>query len=109
MLPVDDIPAGYHEQLLNNHQKDFYCKKLLAKLALSALSADSFLKNFSKSPSGLIFFNNLVFVPHRSKVKLDIVGDCHDSPILEHQKQAKTLELVSQSYYWPSLHLTVDS
>ncbi len=92
MLLVDDISAGYHQQLLKNHHKDCYCKKLLAKLTLSA---DSFIKNFNKLSSDLIFFNNLVFVPHCSKVKLDIVWSCYNSPTFEHQKQAKTLKLVS--------------
>ncbi len=109
MLPVDDISAGYHQRLQDDYQKDSYCKKLLAKLASSASSADSFVKNFSKSPNGLILFNNLVFVPHRSKVKLDILRDCHDSPTSGHQGQAKTLELISRSYYWPSLRSTVDN
>ncbi len=109
MFSIDDIPAGYHQRLLNDYQRDFYCKKLLAKLASTALSADSFVKNFSKSPNSLILLNNLVFVLYRSKVKLNILRDCHDSPTSGHQGQVKTLELVNRSYYWPSLCSTVDN
>lgn len=43
-----------------------------------------------------------VYVPNNAEIKRKILELYHDSAIAGHPGQAKTLELVSRGYYWPS-------
>jgi transposase InsO family protein len=50
---------------------------------------------------GLVFFNDLVYVPSDDTIKLQILRQCHDSTSAGHFGQAKTLEMVTRDFYWP--------
>lgn len=51
----------------------------------------------------LLFFRDRIYVPHDDDIKRAILELRHDSPLAGHPGQAKTLELVSREYYWPSM------
>lgn len=57
---------------------------------------------------GLLFFNELVYVPNSDDIKLDILKTHHDSPLAGHYGQFKTYELVSRTYFWPRLRRYVN-
>jgi hypothetical protein len=51
----------------------------------------------------MLFYNGLICVPDSIDIKRTILQECHDSPTAGHFGIAKTYDLVSRDYYWPSL------
>ena len=49
---------------------------------------------------GFLFRNNLMYVPD-GPCRIRIVKECHDDALAGHFGVAKTLELISRSYWWP--------
>ena len=66
------------------------------------------LKHYSLTDSGLLLFNNLIYVPNSLDLKLSILQSHHDSPASGHFGHARTFELISRSYYWPKLRSFVE-
>jgi hypothetical protein len=52
---------------------------------------------------GLLRFEGAVFVPDHEELRRQILHSRHDAPAAGHQGRAKTLELVSRDFYWPTL------
>ena len=48
----------------------------------------------------LLFRDNLLYVPEGS-CRMRVLHECHDDPLVGHFGVAKTLELISQGYWWP--------
>ena len=51
---------------------------------------------------GLVFRKGKVYVPANEEVKRKILELYHDTTLAGHPGQAKTFELLSRAYYWPS-------
>jgi hypothetical protein len=51
---------------------------------------------------GFLLSNNKLYIPDGS-LRLQVLQDCHDSPMAEHYGVHTTLELMSQNYWWPDL------
>lgn len=51
---------------------------------------------------GILYHLGKINVPNNTDIKRKILELYHDSKIAGHPGQAKTLELVSRGYYWPS-------
>lgn len=51
----------------------------------------------------LLLQEGLVCVPDDPELKRMILEECHDSPMAGHFGIAKTLDLVSRTFYWPSM------
>ncbi|TMD69294.1 MAG: DDE-type integrase/transposase/recombinase [Chloroflexi bacterium] len=64
-------------------------------------------EQFQVTPEGLILFKNLIYVAG-DKLRKQILHDHHDTPGSGHQGVEKTLDRISQSYYWPGLRRTVE-
>ncbi|QRW18405.1 Retrotransposable element Tf2 protein [Rhizoctonia solani] len=58
---------------------------------------------------GLLWFQRKIFVPKDDTIRNLILESRHDALAAGHPGQARTLELVSRSYYWPSLKKFVNS
>lgn len=52
---------------------------------------------------GILRFNDKIYVPDDAELKRQILRSRHDAPAAGHQGRAKTLDLVSRSFYWPTL------
>ena len=52
---------------------------------------------------GLVLFRGLVYIPNDKEIRRRVLKLFHDSPTAGHPGQAKTLELVSQNYWWPQM------
>jgi hypothetical protein len=77
------------------------------KLATSRLK--SLLSRYSLDPeTKMLLFNNRVYIPQNTKIKLDILNLFHDSPVSGHPGRAKTLELVSRQFFWPGIRRFVN-
>jgi hypothetical protein len=57
----------------------------------------------SKSENNLLLFQGRIYVPKDLDLRLRIIKQHHDSLIAGHPGRWKTLELVSQSYWWPQM------
>ena len=51
----------------------------------------------------LLRFKGAVFVPDHKELRRQILCSSHDAPAAGQQGRAKTLELVSRDFYWPTL------
>ena len=58
--------------------------------------------------SKLLLFDNRVYIPQNTKIKLDILNMFHDSSVSGHLGRSKTLELVSRQFYWPGMRRFVN-
>jgi len=62
--------------------------------------------------SGLLMYDGLIWVPDNDTLLLRILRDHHDVQAAGHPGRARTLELVSQNFYWPGqrkyIHRYVD-
>jgi len=52
---------------------------------------------------GLLYYCGCIYVPDTSDLRRRIVSLCHDTKVAGHPGRFKTLELVSQSYWWPNM------
>jgi len=52
---------------------------------------------------GLLQFRGKIYVPRSPDLHRQIVALCHDTQIAGHPGRWKTLELVSQNYWWPQM------
>jgi len=52
---------------------------------------------------GLLQFRGKIYVPRSPDLHRQIVALCHDTQIAGHPRHWKTLELVSQNYWWPQM------
>jgi len=51
--------------------------------------------------SGLLMYNGLIWIPDDDTLRLRILRDHHNAQAAGHPGRARTLELVSRSFYWP--------
>src|SRR5277367_3087970 len=57
--------------------------------------------------SGLLRYNNQIFIPDVADLRLKILQNKHDHILAGHFGQNKTLEAVRRDYVWPNLHTFV--
>ena len=53
--------------------------------------------------NGLLYYRRCIYVPDTSDLRHRIVSLCHDTKVAGHPGRFNTLELVSQSYWWPNM------
>ncbi|QRW24093.1 Retrotransposable element Tf2 protein [Rhizoctonia solani] len=83
--------------------KDNRLKEILDKLQNKEKVTDWELKE------GLLWFQKKIFIPKNETIRNLILESRHDMLAAGHPGQARTLELVSRNYYWPSLKRFVNS
>jgi hypothetical protein len=57
--------------------------------------------------AGLLFYQGRIVVPDNEELRRNLIATFHDSPIAGHSGQQRTLELVSQRYYWPGMRAKI--
>ena len=50
-----------------------------------------------------LFYQERLYVPEHDALRLRLLQDHHDSPAAGHPGRAKTFELLSHTYYWPTM------
>ncbi|QRW21875.1 Retrotransposable element Tf2 protein [Rhizoctonia solani] len=83
--------------------KDICLKEILYKLQNKEKVIDWELKE------GLLWFQKKIFVPKDETIRDLILESRHNLAAAGHPGQARTLELVARSYYWPSMTKFVNS
>ncbi|QRW17502.1 Retrotransposable element Tf2 protein [Rhizoctonia solani] len=83
--------------------EDDRLKEILHKLQNKEKILDWELKE------GLLWYQGKIFVPKDNTIRNLILESRHDALAAGHPGQARTLELISRSYYWPLLKKFVNS
>lgn len=52
---------------------------------------------------GILRFKDMIYVPNDDELRRQILRSRHDAPAAGHQGRAKTLELVTRIFYWPTI------
>ena len=55
------------------------------------------------SEQGLHLYQGMVYVPPKEGLHTKVISTHHDTPIVGHPGQDKTLELVLRNYWWPNV------
>ncbi|KEP45074.1 Transposon Tf2-2 polyprotein, partial [Rhizoctonia solani 123E] len=58
---------------------------------------------------GLLWHKGKIFVPRNEKIRNLVLESRHDALSAGHPGQLRTLELISQTYWWPSMKKSVKS
>jgi transposase InsO family protein len=61
-----------------------------------------------KEWNGRLVYRDCIYVPDHIPLRLQLLQDHHDPPAMGHPGRAKTLELLTRKYYWPSMRKDVD-
>jgi hypothetical protein len=71
------------------------------------ISKDIYLADCSVIGNQL-HYTGCIYDPDSDPLRLRLLQDHHDPPTMGHPGRAKTLELISRNYYWPTLRKDVD-
>ncbi|KAI0995291.1 Transposon Ty3-I Gag-Pol polyprotein [Podosphaera aphanis] len=52
---------------------------------------------------GRLYFDNMIYIPDISELKLHLIKSCHDHPSGGHHGRNKVFSLVSRYYWWPNM------
>jgi Integrase zinc binding domain len=94
-----DILKEIQQQTRDRNQEEVVVKaikELMKSSTKSVKSAEWSLDN------GILYYQGKIYVPG-SDLQRCITALCHDSQIAGHAGRWKTLELVSQNYWWPQM------
>jgi len=61
-----------------------------------------------KEVDGRLTYRDRIYVPASESLRLQLIQDHHNPPAIGHPGRAKTLELLSRRYYWPSMRKDVE-
>ena len=76
------------------------------QLALHRLNSLEIIKAITSSAdveAGLLYFHGKIIVPRDKDLCCRILEQHHDTRVAGHTSHFKTLELVSQNYWWPQM------
>ena len=68
----------------------------------SALLSGNLIDNLSVQED-LVLFKNRIYLPNCNGLKLTVTTQAHDAKVAGHCGRDKTMELLTQNYYWPNL------
>ena len=60
-------------------------------------------KDWEETDDGLVLFQNHIYVPKDKSLQGCIIGMHHDTQVTGHPGQYKTIELLTRTYWWPSV------
>lgn len=60
-------------------------------------------KDWEETNDRLVLFQNHIYIPKDKTVQGRIIGLHHDTQVTEHPGQYKTIELLTQTYWWPGV------
>ena len=76
---------------------------------ITSTQLDSLSPCWSINSKGFLLFNEKIYVPDHSDLRLCILQYKHDHPISRHFRQNRTLELVQWQYVWLKLGDSIES
>ncbi len=97
MLTIEEIQTKIKCATLNHHQWD--------KNISASLNHDRGMK----MDSGLIYYNNCIYVPQDYALRGEIIVGSHDHIMAGHPGIEKTKELMLQEYWWPRMKRDIEA
>ena len=97
-ITLEGKEATFMEQIQQSAQFDDPVVK-----ALKALDVGELCSNEWTHTEGVVLYRGRVYVPDNPQLHHNLVHAHHGATVTGHPRQWKTLELVSQNYWWPGL------
>lgn len=101
------ISTCYDGDIMNTLKNDKLRQEIILALMNSAKQHKTVLLAECKYEKGLLYINNLVYVPESPDLYLRIFKTCHDHPAAEHPGRAVTYELFCRNYWWLKMRQTI--
>ena len=57
----------------------------------------------AKQLNGTWEWKGWIYVPARKELREKVIQSCHKAPTAGHPRVAKTLELITQGFWWPQM------
>jgi hypothetical protein len=83
------------QQLKDAYPHDTFCRDLL--------SNPRQYHNHYHIHNGLIFCGSQLYIPSSDEIKSELMREAHDSAVSGHLGVAKTLDILSRSFFWPNM------
>ena len=108
-----DLPQNQERPSLKTlfdlgYEADPFPSQIIQMLADNIQSSKEISLADCKVTNGQLRYRDCIYVPNYDPLRLRILQDHHDPPTMGHPGRAKTLELISRNYYWPTLRKSVD-
>ena len=100
-----DIPT---DELWNQAiQRDRFAPKILVMLQNGTRYHSGIQLAECEDRDGVLYFRNRRYVPKSDRLRLRILQLAHDIVVGGHPGRAKCFEIIGRSYWWPSMHKTI--
>ena len=94
--------------LAESYRADPFPARILGLLRNGARQCKEISLAECKERDGRLLYRDCVYVPDHPPLRLQMLQDHHDPPAMGHPGHAKTLELLTRKYFWPSMRKDVD-
>ena len=102
-LELRNIDLQLRKEFQDCHNRESIVEEALAHLTRIPTQHSKQTYKEWELDDGLIFYHGRCYVPMKEELRRKIVRDFHDSTSTGHPGQHKTLQLVSQAYWWPRM------
>jgi hypothetical protein len=105
-----DIAIDVISEIMEAQQEDESLAVLLNSTKEKENLPPSIRKQYIKYAweENLLWYEGRIVVPEDKGIRLKLLEQHHDSPLVGHQGQARTLELLSSRFYWPGMKAQVN-
>lgn len=109
-LTIKDIDKILEKKITIEYQKDLHLFKIISNLQDPSLNlfARLYLPYYTLIKSGLLLFNNLIYISNIFTLYLKIIHLHYDSLSVGHFGHVRSFKLVSYNFYWLKLCLFID-
>jgi hypothetical protein len=89
-ISVIDDDTAVLKMIRDGYQRDRICKRMLSSCSPPFRVSE-----------GILYYNNLIYVPRIRKIIALLLHECHDNVTAGHVGVSKMIELVRRKYFWP--------
>ena len=105
------LPSNFTGSIVGVHAVEAL-ELTLRERIISSYSTDAVASQHTSDPQhpwscskdGLLLHKGLVYIPESSSLRMDILREHHDVPLAGHPGIARTIELITQNYWFPGLN-----
>ena len=101
------IELQINEELLKairtKSDQDEGIREIRKKIANGITRDGKIALGLCEEKNGLLTYDGLIWTPDNDELRIRILRDHHDAQAAGHPGRARTLELISRSFYWPGL------
>jgi len=96
------LPQDLEDRVRSAYQDDSVTQSILKELEKGPV------EHFTLSEDGLLLFRNLIFIPNKKELRIQIIKLNHDELTAGHYGLEKTIERIMRNYYFYGLRSTVE-